>query len=92
MWEAIAAAVATGLITTGSAAAVAAARKSSETRDAVLVLQAKLDALDSRVVMALADVREHDTRLTAIEQKHVNLESRVTALEAGVIDRRRQDR
>jgi len=92
MLEALAAAVAGALITTGSAAAIAAARKSGETRDAVLILQAKVEALDSRVVMALADVREHENRLQSLEQKHVGLESRVTALEAGVVDRRSRER
>lgn len=92
MLEALAAAVAGALITTGSAAAIAAARKSGETRDAVLILQAKVEALDSRVVLALADVREHEGRLQGLEQKHVGLESRVTALEAGVVDRRHHDR
>ena len=92
MLEAVAAAVATALISTGSAAAIAAARKASETRDAVLILTTKVEALDSRVVVGLADLSEQGHRIQALEQTSVRLESRVTALEAGVVDRRARER
>jgi hypothetical protein len=88
MLESLAAAVATALISTGAAAAVSAARKSGETRDAVLMLQAKVDNLDARVVMALTDLHEQGARLTSLESRAYNVESRVSALEAGVVNRR----
>ena len=88
MLEAVAAAIAGALITTASASGIAAARKSGETRDAVLVLTTKVEALDARVVAGLSDVREQGHRIQALEKSTVHLESRVTALEAGVIDRR----
>jgi predicted naringenin-chalcone synthase len=89
MVEAVAAAVAAALISTGSAAALAAARKAGETRDAVLVLTSKLEALDNRVAGYLLDVHDQSTRIQRVEHQVISIDSRVTALEAGVVDRRR---
>jgi predicted naringenin-chalcone synthase len=92
MIEAVAAAIAAALISTGSAAALAAARKSAETRDAVLVLTSKLEALDTRVAGYHMDIHEQGTRIQRVEHQVISLDSRVTALEAGVVDRRRVPR
>lgn len=88
MLEAAAAAIATALISTGSAAALAAARRSGETRDAVLLLQAQVKALDNRLGFVVSDFTDHSRRIQQLEQQHARIDSRVTALEAGVIDRR----
>ena len=88
MLEAVAAAVVTALLSTGSAAAVAAARRASETRDAVLVLTTKVEALDARLALSTGALQQQDQRLQLIERSTLRLESRVTALEAGVVDRR----
>ena len=88
MLEAVAAAVVTALLSTGSAAAIAAARKAGETRDAVLVLTTKVEALDARLALSTGALQQQDQRLQLIERSTLRLESRVTALEAGVVDRR----
>lgn len=88
MLEAIAAAIATALLSTGSAAAISAARRSSETRDAVLLLQAKVESLDSRVGYVLTDMTDQMRRIQHLETGAIRLESRVQALEAGFVDRR----
>lgn len=92
MLEAIAAAVATALLGAASTAAIAAARKSGETRDAVLILQSDLRSLDGRVMGGLAEIREHAGRINEMEGRIFVLESKVSALEAGVIDRRQSQR
>ncbi len=56
------------------------------------MLTAKVEALDSRVVVGLADLSEQGHRIQALERSSVQLESRVTALEAGVVDRRNRER
>jgi hypothetical protein len=91
MVEVFAAAVATAIISTGSAAALAAARRSGETRDAVLLLQAQVKALDNRLGFVVSDFTDYARRLQVLEQGAVRLDSRVTALEAGVVDRRHHD-
>jgi hypothetical protein len=91
MVEVFAAAVATAIISTGSAAALAAAQRSGETRDAVLLLQAQVKALDNRLGFVVSDFTDYARRLQVLEQGAVRLDSRVTALEAGVVDRRHHD-
>ena len=89
--EAIAAAIATALLSTGSAAAISAARRSSETRDAVLMLQAKVESLDGRVSFVLKDMTDQMRRIQSLETGAIRLESRVQALESGVVDRRHHE-
>lgn len=85
MLEALAAAVVTVLLSTGSASALAAARRSSETRDAVLKLSGKFEALDARMASHVSDSRAvHQVLNSRIDR----LDQRVSALEAGHIDRR----
>lgn len=85
MIEALAAAVVTVLLSTGSASALAAARRSSETRDAVLKLSGKFEALDSRMASHVTDIRAvHEGMNARIDR----IDQRVTALEAGFVDRR----
>lgn len=92
MLEALAAAVATALLSAASVAGFAAARKAGETRDAVLILQSDLRSLDGRVMGGLAEIREHAGRINEMEGRIFVLESKVSALEAGVIDRRQSQR
>jgi hypothetical protein len=86
--EALAAAIATALLSMGSASAMAAARRASETRDAVLVLTTQVQSLDSLLKTHMGDVRVLASRLDVIDAHVSRLDSRVTALESGVIDRR----
>ncbi len=86
--ESLAAAIATALLSTGAAAAVSAAKRSSETRDAVLMLQAKVENLDSRVSYVLTDMTDQMRRIQHLETGAIRIESRVQALEAGFVDRR----
>ena len=55
MVEAVLGAVCAALISAGSAAALAAARRSGETRDAVLRLSGKFEALDARMASHVLD-------------------------------------
>lgn len=89
MFEALAAAVVTVLLSTGSAAAMAAARRSSETRDAVLKLSGKFEALDARMSSHVNDARAVHA---GINSRLDRLDQRVSALEAGVVNRRALDR
>lgn len=86
MLEAVLGAAAAGLISAGSAAAMAAARRSGETRDAVLRLSGKFEALDARMASHVLDGR---TTAEVLERRLQAVEQRVSALEAGFVDRRR---
>ena len=86
MVEAVAAAAAAAVISAGSAAAMSAARRSGETRDAVLMLRAQVESLDSRLS---AQLSESTTQYGRLYRKVEHLDSRVTALELGRVDRRR---
>lgn len=88
MLEAVAAAAATALISTGSAAALAAARRSGETRDAVLVLTSKVQAVETLLTQYTVDHRALFVRVETLDVQVANLTSRVSAIENGVIDRR----
>jgi hypothetical protein len=86
MVETIAAAAAAAVISAGSAAAMSAARRSGETRDAVLMLRAQVESLDSRLS---AQLTESTTQYGRLYRRVEHLDSRVTALELGHVDRRR---
>ena len=88
MLESLAAAAAAALISGGSAAAVAAARRSGETRDAVLRLSGKFEALDARIAAHVLDAR---TAQEGLARRLEHLDQRLSALEAGYVDRRRKD-
>lgn len=92
MLEAVAAAVVTALVSTGAAAAVSAARKASETRDAVLILTTKVEAIDARLALSTGALQQQEQRVQALEKTSLHLESRVSTLEAGVVDRRSRER
>lgn len=87
--EAIVGSIITVLLSTGATAAVAAARRSSETRDAVLRLSGQLNAMDGRLSSHVTDNRAANEDLS---HRLSNVEQRVTALEAGVVNRRALDR
>lgn len=89
MVEAVLGAVAAALISAGSAAALAAARRSGETRDAVLRLSGKFEALDARMASHVLDGRASQE---GVGRRLDHLDQRVSALEAGFVDRRRQGR
>ena len=89
MVETIAAAAAAAVISAGSAAAMSAARRSGETRDAVLMLRAQVDSLDSRLT---AQLTESTTQYGRLYRRVEGLDSRVTALEAGYLDHRHSSR
>lgn len=89
MVEAVLGAVCAALISAGSAAALAAARRSGETRDAVLRLSGKFEALDARMASHVLDARAcHE----GLDRRIEHLDQRLCALEAGYVDRRRQSR
>ena len=88
MVEAVLGAVAAALISAGSAAALSAARRSGETRDAVLRLSGKFEALDARMASHVLDVRASHA---GVERRIDHLDQRVNALESGFVDRRRRD-
>ena len=88
MVEAVAAAVVTAMVSTGAAAAVAAARKASETRDAVLILTTKIEAIDARLALSTGALSQQDRRIQLLETASAQFDSRITALENGVIGSR----
>ena len=85
MLETVIAAAAAALISAGSAAAMAAAKRSAETRDAVLKLQGQFESLDSRMA---THVMEAGSQMDRILRRLDNQESRLSALEHGWVDRR----
>ena len=92
MLEALAAAVATALLSMGSASAMQAARKASETRDAVLLLTQQVKQLDGLLNRHMIDTRALANRIDAVDLHLAKMDSRITAIENGVIDRRRHPR
>lgn len=90
MLEAIAAAVITALLSMGSGAALSAARKAGETRDSVLVLDTRMGNIEAMLQRHLADTQTLVLRVDGIDHQMAKLDSRVTALENGVIDRRQR--
>ena len=85
--ESLASAAAAALISAGAAAAMAAARRSGETRDAVLRLSGRFEALDARLSAHMADVRVQH----GVIDRHVeHLDQRLRSLEAGWVERRRR--
>lgn len=67
---------------------MAAAKRASETRDAVLLVRGQLSALDERLTSHVLDQKGTFDR---IERHFDALDSRVTALEAGIVDRRKHN-
>ena len=65
---------------------MAAAKRASETRDAVLLVRGQLSALDERLTSHTLDQRSTFDR---IERHFEVLDCRVAALEAGTVDRRK---
>ena len=65
---------------------MAAAKRASETRDAVLLVRGQLTALDQRLSSHMLDEKGVFDR---IERHLDSLESRVSALESGHVDRRK---
>ena len=85
--ESLVSAAAAALISAGAAAAMAAARRSGETRDAVLRLSGRFEALDARLATHMADVRSQHG---AIDRHVEHLDQRLRSLEAGWVERRRR--
>lgn len=90
MVEAIAAAVITALLSMGSGAALSAAQKAGKTRDLVLVLDTRMNNIEAMLQRHLADAQTMLTRVDCLDHQLAQLDSRVTALENGVIDRRQR--
>lgn len=88
MLEALAAAVATALLSLGSGAALTAARKAGETRDTVLVLSTRMNSIESLLQRHLIDTQSLTQKVELIDAHLGRIDSRVTALENGVVDRR----
>lgn len=86
--EALAAAIATALLSMGSGAAISAARKAGETRDAVLVLTTQVKGLDVMLQRHILDGQQLMGRVNELDRQVGRLDSRVSALENGVVDRR----
>lgn len=86
--EAVAAAVITALLSMGSGAALSAARKAGETRDSVLVLDTRMTNIEGLLQRHLADSQLLSTRVDRIDHILTKMDSRVSALENCVVDRR----
>lgn len=82
MLEQLAAAAAAAILSAGSAAAMSAAKRASETRDAVLLMRAQVEALHERLDQQIGDQRNN---CGALGKRLGTLEHRVTALENGWI-------
>ena len=64
---------------------MAAAKRSAETRDAVLKLQGQFESLDSRMATHVAEASYASDKIMRRLENH---ESRLSALEHGWVDRR----
>lgn len=85
MLEQLAAAAIAAVISAGSASAMAAAKRSGDTREAVLQMRVQLNNLDKSLTYHIEANKELYKQL---DVRVCGLESRVTAIEAGFIDRR----
>ena len=77
---------AAALISGGSAPTTAAACPSGETRDPVLRLSGKFEALDARMASHVLNMR---AVYEGLVRRLEHIDQRFNALEAGVVDRRR---
>jgi len=78
MWESALGALIAGFISAGSAAAMAAAHRATETRDIVLVLKQQVEALNKHIENYQRDTSE---RLNFLDGRASSLEARVTTIE-----------
>jgi len=87
--ETVLGAIAAALISTGTSAALSAAKRSGETRDAVKDLTLAVAALNKRVSDQFADDR---AAREAMVRRIDHLDLRVSTLEAGFVDWSRRGR
>jgi len=78
MWETALGALIAAIISAGSASAMAAAHRATETRDIVLVLKEQVEALNKHIERYQAETSQ---RLKILDGRASALESRVTTIE-----------
>lgn len=88
MWETALGAVIAAIISAGSAAAMQAAHRATETRDIVLVLKEQVEALNKHIERYQTDTSH---RLKILDGRASALESRVTTIEV-LIQRHTNDK